>query len=892
MMRAQPVRRAALLALLASATCVTAASPKLGWGGGDAPDHNASNSSWYYRWWHDIPASAAGTLAEFVPLIKYPTDGNLQNNLTRVANLPDVDTLLFLNEPERETQSDRTVAEALDFWPVVQARLPNHRIVGPGTGDDGGGRAWLADFMNAVEARNANATPTDDIRVDAIAFHWYGAQDANAVGAANTFLSRVDWYHQEYNRPVWITEFAMHDWNNNDTTEAMLAANAQFLDIVIPELESRSYVERYAYYNWFDDARVFDPASGADRMPTVVGDAFVGTTGVGEVRDLGGVSLGDDIAYLRGGQLTNTGPALPDAMRAIDVLEGVGTISGTTDWSMADRPDGYARVRPGGTLRKSGANEITLAGRLRLQGDLHVAEGSLRLTGAVSSGEPGAIRVDAGATLTLATGRNLFTVGAREFRSEGVVDGPIRFSGNSTIIPAGSDPVFTSDVTVGASTLEVGGAGFTVGDSPLQPVRTQLRLEYDASADTPGDAVWSEATGSANVVNFVGGAASPVSVSDAAFPALTAAYEISQSGRAEGLNGFFDGGVNRSRQDATFELVFRVDSTSAGSDQVLFEAGGAARGVAFVLNGDTLSFNVDGDASDLFATTTVAPGWNHAIGVVDLTAGDDSVTLYLNGQEVSVLTGETIDRWAGGNQAGLGGGSSSVTGVSSGTGAPFHGALALARYYENAVFDGDDAMQNYLALTTQPDLVPTSLAIGGDLAVDGASEMRLDLAGDGVNDRIDIEGNLVVTGATLTIAHVGSVDPAVGAQYDLFDFASASIDFDAVDLPTLDAGLAWRLDRLAVDGVIEVVLAGDMNGDGTVDSADYTIWRDSADSAVQHFTAGDANGDGFVDDSDLALWNANFGATASAFAAAVPEPAGAAFVLSVLATLVPNRRRR
>lgn len=54
-------------------------------------------------------------------------------------------------------------------------------------------------------------------------------------------------------------------------------------------------------------------------------------------------------------------------------------------------------------------------------------------------------------------------------------------------------------------------------------------------------------------------------------------------------------------------------------------------------------------------------------------------------------------------------------------------------------------------------------------------------------------------------------------------------------------------------------LPGDYNGDGGVDSADYTVWRDSIQSSVLRYTGADGNGDGSVNELDFAIWNNNFG---------------------------------
>ena len=88
-----------------------------------------------------------------------------------------------------------------------------------------------------------------------------------------------------------------------------------------------------------------------------------------------------------------------------------------------------------------------------------------------------------------------------------------------------------------------------------------------------------------------------MAVADAAFPGITSRLRYLVNGirrRTQWLLRTAE--PARSRQDATFEVVFHVSSTTAGADQVLFEAG-ADRGVSFLLSDNSLSFNVDGDGS-------------------------------------------------------------------------------------------------------------------------------------------------------------------------------------------------------------------------------------------------------------------------------------------------------
>jgi len=96
-----------------------------------------------------------------------------------------------------------------------------------------------------------------------------------------------------------------------------------------------------------------------------------------------------------------------------------------------------------------------------------------------------------------------------------------------------------------------------------------------------------------------------------------------------------------------------------------------------------------------------------------------------------------------------------------------------------------------------------------------------------------------------------------------------------VSLPALAAGLSWSINYNPTNVQLSVIqaLAGDFNGDGTVNAADYVVWRKNVGTQASYDT-----------------WRANFGHTAGSGAAlpsanplsaAVPEPS--AVVLMVLA---------
>ena len=90
------------------------------------------------------------------------------------------------------------------------------------------------------------------------------------------------------------------------------------------------------------------------------------------------------------------------------------------------------------------------------------------------------------------------------------------------------------------------------------------------------------------------------------------------------------------------------------------------------------------------------------------------------------------------------------------------------------------------------------------------------------------------------------------------------------------------------------VHSGDYNGDGVVDAADYTFWRDKLGSTTD--LRADGNGDGVVDDADYAVWQSFYGTTYGSGAgagtsAAVPEPS-CLILLVAGAVVLPAFRRR
>ncbi|HEX4414968.1 MAG TPA: dockerin type I repeat-containing protein [Lacipirellulaceae bacterium] len=80
-----------------------------------------------------------------------------------------------------------------------------------------------------------------------------------------------------------------------------------------------------------------------------------------------------------------------------------------------------------------------------------------------------------------------------------------------------------------------------------------------------------------------------------------------------------------------------------------------------------------------------------------------------------------------------------------------------------------------------------------------------------------------------------------------------------------------------------VFIAGDYNGDGVVNSADYDYWRSTFGST--NSLAADGNNDGVVDMADYVVWREHVGSSGLGAGARVPEPDAWLIAISAVGTL-------
>ncbi len=185
------------------------------------------------------------------------------------------------------------------------------------------------------------------------------------------------------------------------------------------------------------------------------------------------------------------------------------------------------------------------------------------------------------------------------------------------------------------------------------------------------------------------------------------------------------------------------------------------------------------------------------------------------------------------------------------------------------------------------------LTINGDFSNQADGTLAVDLGGTTAVTQYDVLAvdRYAFLAGTLEVSLVdlggGVFAPGIGNAFTILTATEGiSGTFDDWILPS---GYQWDVSVGTYDVVLTVTglgLAGDYNDDGTIDAADYTVWRD-----VMTAGTGPLPNDptpGTVDESDFEYWRAHYGESSGSGAgagglAAVPEPATAVLLLAGLA---------
>lgn len=211
---------------------------------------NSLNLNWFYNWGPGYPPlrPASDQIAEFVPMIwgRGSLERNAIGQVRSEVPWTGAEHLLGFNEPDHEGQSDMSVGEAIKLWPQLEES--GLRLGSPGPVQALGD--WLKKFMDEAAQK--------DLQVDFVAMHSYAPPNADS------FLTTVQKLHERYGKPIWITEYAVADWDATAKSPSRFSEKEimSFMSETVAGLRKMPFVERFA---WKTRAHG-DPIMGASAL--------------------------------------------------------------------------------------------------------------------------------------------------------------------------------------------------------------------------------------------------------------------------------------------------------------------------------------------------------------------------------------------------------------------------------------------------------------------------------------------------------------------------------------------------------------------------------------------------------------------------------------------------
>lgn len=237
---------------------LTRLNPKKGLAGA-APLASGLLTRWYYNW-GSHPSRKGMPIAHhamrFFPMVwgwNPPKTPAVLAGLR--ARHPSI--LLGFNEPDHSDQSNIPVEVALDAWPLFEGIASELVSPAPANALD----PWMQKFMSGAEKRK--------LRIDSIAVHHYPGPSPTG------FLNWLHKVHDLYQRPMWVTEFAVADWQakqgvpNRFTVEQ----TADFMKTVCNEMDKIPWIKGYAWFpfagkssNALETSVLFDPNGNLNEL--------------------------------------------------------------------------------------------------------------------------------------------------------------------------------------------------------------------------------------------------------------------------------------------------------------------------------------------------------------------------------------------------------------------------------------------------------------------------------------------------------------------------------------------------------------------------------------------------------------------------------------------------
>ena len=541
------------------------------------------------------------------------------------------------------------------------------------------------------------------------------------------------------------------------------------------------------------------------------------------------------------------------ASAAVNVLSPVAPAS-TTFRNTTAKPYAItgAGISGGGGLAVLGGGVVALANGVNdYAGDTRIENGALHLVGSASIAASPTIAVAAGAVLDAsATNSGGMTLAGQTLAIDGSVFGSVVATNGSTVnlnsqtavggnlsvesgsMADGAGRVLGNLATVGGA-VQIGGAGMP---AVMESSVTLVDDFASGSLTSYTRTIVNDSNTSTNVTfSAAGGSLSATKTGTSTYEQVLLLRDDVSLVIGETLR--VDLAMATTSQQMDFGLAVSATATPTASTPATPDTRTTFEWASISMrpNGDNIrvnrsvngSIDTAGDALSGVAETNVTGLYVTRNSATQFTLGYVDAALVDNQRSVVNFTGSNV-----GSALGFYVDLRSVASLGS---------------FDNLRIEGLDA----------PAYFGESLTIDGDATFGAGSLLLFDAYSPQAHDQLVVGGHLHLGGTLAMTLEVDAPTPQLGDAFRLFEFATAGGAFEAYQLPTLDAGLAWKVSDLAVSGELSVVANLDLDGSGLIDGGDFL--------ALQRQNA-----------AGIAPWQAQYGdavvASAGAAAAAVPEP--------------------
>ncbi|WP_281232754.1 glycosyl hydrolase [Flavobacterium gelatinilyticum] len=255
--------------------------------------------SWWYNWAslpeNDTDANYQSLGVEFVPMAWGRVNDNaVQAFIDKIK--PGAKYLLAFNEPNFNDGARLTPQEAVNAWGNIEkiAAAKNLEIVSASPAYNGPDN--YGGFSDPVLWHKQFFQLCPNCKVDYIAFHTYDSNAPSVIGVTGLL--------KQFNRPVWVTEFA----NRVIQSEADKIA---FMQAILQSFENDPDIYRYSWFtgrvpaNWTDmlEGQLLSPARGVLKP---IGTAYINESYTAKKMNVPGRVLANKHYRRKGTGLQNT----------------------------------------------------------------------------------------------------------------------------------------------------------------------------------------------------------------------------------------------------------------------------------------------------------------------------------------------------------------------------------------------------------------------------------------------------------------------------------------------------------------------------------------------------------------------------------------------------------